>query len=73
MPARRHAPGRHLIDDAMIEQNDAIRDVFFETVARQRARAPFSRDHAGDAAVLKPAKQAAQFGAQHGFVGQGGK
>ena len=39
----------NLIDDAMIERDDAIRHVFFQTLAGQRLVALFTRDDGGDA------------------------
>ncbi len=63
----------HLVDDAMVQQDHAVGHVLFEAIARQRLLAALAGDHRGDAAILEPAEQAAQFGAQHGVVGQSGE
>jgi hypothetical protein len=62
--------GRELLGDAVVEHDDAVGDVLLETVAGERAVAALARDHRGDPAVLEPAEQPAQLGAQHRGVGQ---
>ena len=52
-----------LIGYAVIEQDDAIRNIFFQSVAGERAFAAFGCDHGGYTLVFEPTKQAAQFGA----------
>jgi len=37
-------PRGHLIDDALIEENDAIRDIFFEAITSERRLAALRRD-----------------------------
>ena len=43
-----HAAGGNLVLDAMVEQNHAVGDIFFEAVARERAFAPFRGDDGGE-------------------------
>ena len=62
-----------LVVDAVIEQDDAIGDVFLESVAGERFAAALGGDDGGDALVLEPAEESAQLGAEHGFVGQAGE
>ncbi len=52
----------------MIQQDNAVGDVFLQPLARQRAVAALGGDDGGHALVLQPAEQAAQFGTQDGFV-----
>ena len=60
--------------DAMVEDDHAVGDVFLEAVARDRAAvALLAGDDRGHAAVLQPAEQAAQLGAQNGVIGQSGE
>ena len=65
--------GGHLAEDAVIEEDDAIADVFLEAVAGQRVASLLASDDGGDALVLEPAKETPQFGAEDGFVGQAGE
>ena len=53
-----------LVDDPVVEQDDAVGDVFLEPVPRELPLAALGRDHGRDAALLEPAEQAAQLGAQ---------
>ena len=64
------AAGRKLIVDAVVEQDHAVGDVFFEAVARQRAFAALAGDDGSDAFLLEPLEQPAQFGAQQLLVFQ---
>ena len=64
---------RDLLVDAVVEQDDAVGDVLLEALAGQRVHAALAGDHRGDAALLEPGEQAAQFGAQHRRVGQAGE
>src|ERR1043166_3428234 len=57
----------------MIEKNHAIGNVFFETVARQRALAAFAGDDCGHAFVLEPAEEAAQLRPKHAGIGKAGE
>src|SRR3954464_6472307 len=54
----------------MVEQNNAIRNVFFKTMASKRPAAGFCSDHRGNALTLEPAKQSPQFAPNYGFIGQ---
>ena len=62
------AAGGNLVDHAVVEQNHAVRHVFFQALAGKGAVAPLGRNDGGHALVLQPAKQPADFGAQHGLV-----
>ena len=66
-------PGRDLIDDAMVEQDHAIGDVFLQAVAGQRAFAALARDDDRDAFVLEPAKEPAELCAHDRLIGQPGE
>ena len=48
--------GRHLIDHAMIERDDAIRDVFLQAIASQRAVAALAGHDDRDAFFLSQRK-----------------
>ena len=63
-----HAAGGNLVGDAMVEQDDAIGDVFFQSVAGQGAVAALAGDDGGDALVFQPAEEAAQLGAENAFI-----
>src|SRR5579884_139193 len=58
----------------MIEQDHAIGYVLLQTMSRKRpARAGFGGDHGGDALLLEPPKQPAQFGTNDGFIWKSSK
>ena len=57
----------------MVENDDAIGDVLFETLTGQRVGAAFAGDDGGDAAFLEPGEQPAQLGAQDPGVAESGK
>src|SRR5215204_6550823 len=57
----------------MIEKNDAVGHVLFETVACQRSVAPLAGDDRSHSFVFKPAKKAAEFSTNNGFIRQGGE
>lgn len=63
-------PGGHLLGDPMIEQNDAIGDIFFQTLAGELPFAALAGDNGGDALVLEPAKQPSQFRTQDRGIGK---
>jgi len=67
------APGGNLLGDAVVQQNDAIGDVFFQAEAGYVAIALFCGDDSAYPLFLQPAEQALQLGAQDGMVWQGGK
>ena len=56
------APRRHLLGHPVVEQDHAVRHVFFQSLARERPIAALGGDHGGDALVLEPAEQPAQLG-----------
>ena len=66
-------PRRVLLHDTMIEQDDAVADVFFQSVSRQSAVAALSGHDRRHALGAQPVEQPAQLGAQHARVGQSGK
>ena len=63
-------PGGDLVLHTLIQQDDRVRDVFFDAVPGQRPLAPLPGDDGSDAEFFKIAEQAAQFGAQQHLVGQ---
>ena len=65
--------GGDLVVDAVVQDDDAIGDVFLQALARQPRFATLRGDDGGDALVLEPAEEPAQLGAQDGFVGQAGE
>jgi hypothetical protein len=60
--------GGNLVFDAMIQKDHAIGNIFFQAVPGQRPFAALGGDDRGEAAILKPAEQAAEFSAQNSFV-----
>jgi len=46
------SPGGNLLVDPMIQQNDAVGNVFLQALSGQRAVATFARDERRDALVL---------------------
>ena len=63
----------NLIRYPVVEQDDAIGNVFFESMPGERAVAAFGSDHGCHALVFEPAKQAAQFRSQDSLILQSGK
>ena len=61
-------PRGYLLDDPMIEQDDAVRDELFEALTREVILAALTRHDRRDAAVLQPPEQAPQFGSQDRHV-----
>ena len=59
--------------DPVVQQDDAVGDVFLQAVAGERALAALAGDDGRDALVLEPAEQPAQLGAQDAGVGQAGE
>ena len=64
---------RDLVHDAVVEQDDAVGNVFFEAMPGQLPVASFSGDDRSEAPVLDPAEKPPQFSAQHAFVGKARK
>ena len=62
-----------LVDDPVVEQDDAVGHVFLEPVPCELPLAALGRDHGRDAALLEPAEQAAQLGAQDRRVVEAGE
>src|SRR5436305_6690574 len=54
----------------MIENQNAVRYIFFQSVARERAFSHLSRDDGGDTGIFQPVKKAAQFGAHNAVISQ---
>src|SRR3954451_9223475 len=67
------SPGRKLMIDTMVEENDTIGDIFLETITRQRVLTTFSGDDRGDPAILDPPKKASKLGAKYPFIRKPGK
>ena len=68
-----YAPDGCLAAHAMVEQNDAVGNIFLQPLTRQRLVATLAGDDRGYAAFFQPVEQAAQFGAQDERIGQAGK
>src|SRR5262249_11272202 len=66
-------PDGRLLHDAVVEQDDAVRDVFLEPMAGQGALAALGRDDRGHTALLEPLEQPPQLGAHRELVAQRGK
>src|SRR6185312_6562193 len=66
-------PRRDLIHDAVVQQDDAVGHIFFEPVPGEHALALLAGDECGDTALLEPAEEAAQFGAQDRLVREAGE
>lgn len=64
------APGGHLFGHAVVEEDDAVGDVLLEALPREGAVAALGGDDRGDPAVLQPAEEAAELGAEDGLVGE---
>jgi hypothetical protein len=62
-----------LVLDPVVEQQHAVGNILFQTVARQRPFASLGRDDRGDVLFLQPGKQTAQFGAQDVGVAETGE
>ena len=64
---------RNLLGDPVVEKNDAVGDVFFESVPGQRIVTPFPGDDGGEAAVFEPAEESAQLGPKDGVIWKPGE
>src|ERR1043165_2292090 len=62
-----------LLLDAVVEQDDPVSHVLFETIPRQLAFAALASDDRGNSFFFQPAEQAAQFGANDRFTRQRGE
>lgn len=62
-----------LVINAVVEGDDTIGDIFLEPMAGDGVLAAFGGDDGGDAFVLEPVQQAAEFAAQDAQVGEGGE
>jgi hypothetical protein len=61
-------PRGNLLVHAVIELDDGVRDVFLESVTRQRVLAPLSRNHDREVSIPQPAEQPAQLRPQDRLV-----
>src|ERR1041384_561879 len=66
-------PGRNLLNDAVVEQDHAIGDIFLQTVSCKDAFATFRRDDRRDPPTFQPPKEPPEFGAKDQFVRQCGE
>lgn len=66
-------PCRDLVVDPVIQQDDAVGDIFLHPVAGQLFAPPFGGDDGGHALVLEPPEQPPQFSAQDRLVRQSGE
>ena len=62
-----------LVVSAVIEKDDAVRNVLFQAVASQRPVATLAGDDSGNPSVFEPAKKSAQFVAQNKSIAERGK
>jgi hypothetical protein len=67
------AAGGDLVAHAMVEQDHAIGHVFLQAMPRHHLRAALAGDHRRKAAILDPAEEPPQFGAQHRSLGRAAK
>ena len=66
-------PRGDLLNHTTIEDDDAVRDIFFQSIPRQSAVALFASDDGRDAFFLQPPEQAPQFSAKNGCIAQAGE
>ncbi len=66
-------PRRDLLVDAVIQQDHAVRDIFFQPLPGQRAFAAFAGNHRRHALVFQPAEQPADFRPQNSRVREAGE
>ena len=67
------AADRGLIFDAVVEQDYAIGDILFDSVAGKFGIAAFAGDHSGQALGLQPGKQPPKFGAKNIHIAETGE
>ena len=65
--------GRDLVLDPVVEQDDAVRDIFLDAVPGQLPIAAFAGDDGGDALVLQPGEQPAQLRTKDRRIGKAGE
>ena len=63
--------GGNLIGHAMVEQDDAIGDIFFQAMTSEGTVAALAGDDRGYTLVFQPTEETAQLGAENAFVRQG--
>src|ERR1700742_3469603 len=63
-------PRNNLVLDSIVQKDDAIGNVFFDTEPGQLAAPSFGRDDCGDALVFEPAEQPTKFCAEDSRVCQ---
>src|ERR1051325_475225 len=68
-----HSSGGDLVLYAVIEENNAVCHVLFETVASQCPLTSLAGDDRRHSFFFQPAKQASQLSTNNGFVGQRGE
>jgi hypothetical protein len=64
------AARRHLVVDAVVEQDHGIRHVLLEPLPRQEALAALARNHGGHPLVLQPPEQPPQLGPEDAVIRQ---
>ena len=67
------AAGGDLVGDAVVEEDDAVGDVFFEALAGEGSVAAFGGDDGGEIFFFEPVEEAAEFGAEDGGIGEAGE
>ena len=68
-----HAARGDLVVDAVVQEDDAVADVFLQAVAAEGLLALLAGNDSGDAFLLEPGEEPAQLGAHDGFVGEAGE
>src|ERR1700720_519230 len=64
-------PGRDLLPDAMVQQDDAVGDELLNAVPGQLVRlVPLGSNNRGQSSLFEPIEEAADFGAEDRWVGQ---
>ena len=75
-PAKFHhaqMPRGDLIDDPVVEQDDAIGHILFQPVAGELIASALGRDDGRHAFFLEPAEKPSQLGSKDGLIGQAGE
>src|ERR1019366_5826902 len=64
------APGGYLVDDAVVEKDNAIGNVLFKSLAGNPRVAALGGNYCGDSPVFQPTEKSLKFIAQNRIVGE---
>src|SRR5688500_13821253 len=64
---------RKIVDDAMVEQYNAVGHVLLDAVPREASFAPLGGDNSRQLAVLEPIEEPPHLRADDGFIGNAGE